>query len=102
VTAAQDAYSRFVGEISLLLAVAGGFAVILCGLAWLAARARRRGVGGGVLGVFDEVYHPAAHRSRFEIQVQEERAAPKTGGEPLTVAGAKGVRSSPWQREPRR
>jgi hypothetical protein len=58
------------------LVVAGAAAAIMGGLAWLGSRVRRRGVGGAVMGPFDEIWHPAAHRFRFEIQVQEERMVP--------------------------
>ena len=64
------------GDFFAFLAVAGGFAVVLVALWLLARRVRRRGIGGAVLGPIDEIYHPAAHRIRFEIQVQEQRLAP--------------------------
>ena len=32
--------------------------------------------GGGVMGVFDEIWHPAGHRSRIVIEVQDERMVP--------------------------
>jgi hypothetical protein len=62
-----------VGELSGFLAVAGGLAAILGALVLLARRVRRRGVGGAIMGPFDEIYHPAAHRFRFEIQVRAQR-----------------------------
>jgi hypothetical protein len=65
-----------VGEVLAFLVVAGGFAAILGAFVWLARRVRRRGVGGALMGPIDEIYHPAAHRLRFEIQVQEERMVP--------------------------
>jgi hypothetical protein len=58
------------------LVVAGGFAVILSAFAWLARRIRRRGLGGGLMGPLDEIYRPTAHRSRIEIQVQDQRMVP--------------------------
>jgi hypothetical protein len=58
------------------LLVASGFAVILAGFAWLAARIRRRGVGGAVMGPLDEIYNPAAHRLRFEIEAHAQRVVP--------------------------
>jgi hypothetical protein len=58
------------------LAFAGGFAAVMGGLVWLGSRVRRRGVGGAVMGPFDEIYHPAAHRFRFEIEVQAQRMVP--------------------------
>ena len=60
----------------ILLVVLAAVFVILGGLARLAARARRRGISGSVLGTFDEMFHPAAHESRIEVQVQIERKAP--------------------------
>ncbi|WP_432902034.1 hypothetical protein ACQP1S_00675 [Micromonospora matsumotoense] len=64
-----------------LLIVAGGLVVSLAGLGWFARRVRRSGVGGGLMGPIDEIYNPGAHRSRQEIQVQDERmeAPPLTG-----------------------
>lgn len=58
------------------LVVFGGFAVLLGGIAWLGTRARRRGIGGGLMGPIDEVWHPAAHQARVEVKVQSERMAP--------------------------
>ncbi|MDG4832354.1 hypothetical protein O7627_24035 [Solwaraspora sp. WMMD1047] len=58
------------------LVVAAGVAGIAGGLVWLGARIRRRGGGVDVLGPFEEIWHPAAHRSRLEIQAQEEWVAP--------------------------
>ncbi|MCH6167806.1 hypothetical protein [Pseudonocardia alaniniphila] len=54
----------------------GIFGVVLAGLAWIASRVRRRGGGGSLMGPFDEIWHPAAHRARIETEVQEERPAP--------------------------
>jgi hypothetical protein len=65
-----------VAELFAFLVFAGGIVAILGGLAWLGSRVRRRGVGGAVMGPFEEIWHPAAHRIRFEIQVQEERMVP--------------------------
>jgi hypothetical protein len=59
-----------------LLATLAAFGLVLGGLPWLASRVRRRGTGGGVLGPFEEMWHPAATRARVEIQAQEERRAP--------------------------
>jgi hypothetical protein len=55
--------------------VAGGFALILGAFTWLASTMRRRGLGGAVMGPLDEVYQPNAHRSRIDLQVQEEVGA---------------------------
>ena len=59
-----------------ILAIFTAFAAVLGGLVWLASRARRRGIGGSVMGVFDEIYRPNSHRARIEIQVQNERMLP--------------------------
>lgn len=58
------------------LATAAGVASVAAGLAWLGRRVRRRGAGGEVMGPFEEIWHPAAHRARLEIEVQEERMVP--------------------------
>lgn len=58
------------------LMLVAGFTAALGGFVWLAARIRRRGLGGAVMGPIDEIYHPAAHRARFDVEVQHERAAP--------------------------
>lgn len=63
-------------EFSAFLVVAGCFAAVLGAFVWLARRVRRRGVGGALMGPVDEIYHPAAHRFRLEIQVQAERMVP--------------------------
>jgi hypothetical protein len=47
--------------------------LVLVGLPLLARRVRRRGTGSDVLGPFEEMWHPAAHRARQESQLQEER-----------------------------
>ena len=58
------------------LLVLAGFATILWAFVLFARRVRRSGVGGGIMGPIDEVWHPAAHRFRQEIQVQDERVVP--------------------------
>ncbi|MFG1896393.1 hypothetical protein ACGFIP_20510 [Micromonospora zamorensis] len=51
-------------------------AAILGALWWLASRLRRRGIGGEVMGPFEKMSHPAAHRFRAEIRVQDVRVVP--------------------------
>ncbi|MET8465778.1 hypothetical protein [Micromonospora zamorensis] len=51
-------------------------AAILGVLWWLASRVRRRGIGGEVMGPFEEMWHPAVHRFRAEIRVQDARVVP--------------------------
>lgn len=58
------------------LAVLGFFAAVLAPLAWIRNRARTRGTGDGVMGVFEEMWHPAAARALRETRHQEERPAP--------------------------
>ncbi|MEV0004075.1 hypothetical protein AB0H28_17550 [Micromonospora sp. NPDC050980] len=63
-------------EVLAVLLVVGCLAGVLGLLAWLAARVRRRGVGDNVMGPFEEIWHPGAHRFRAEIKVYEERVVP--------------------------
>lgn len=65
----------------ILLAVAALLAGTLATLPWLAARARRRGVGGNPFAPFEEMWHPAVHRAHAEIRVQAEQ------GEPIPAPG---------------
>lgn len=59
------------------------FGLVLGGLWWTARRAKGRALSGAVSGPFEEIWHPAAHRARVEIQVQDERVVPKPlPGEP--------------------
>lgn len=53
------------------LAILAALAAIAGALWWLAARVRRH--GGDAVGPFDELWHPAAHRTRIEVQEQAER-----------------------------
>ncbi|WP_431913827.1 hypothetical protein [Micromonospora carbonacea] len=70
-------------ELLAIVLVAGSLAAILGLLAWLAARVRRRGIGDNVMGPFEEIWHPAAHRFRAEIKVHEERMVPlPSAGDP--------------------
>lgn len=54
------------------------FVVVISMLTVLVQRDMRRGGGGGVhanpLGAMDEVFHPAAHRARLELQHVDEIA----------------------------
>jgi hypothetical protein len=76
-----------VAEILAFLAVAGCVAGISGGLVALGSRARRRGVGGEVMGPFEEIWHPAAHRFRAEIRVHEERMVPMPSPDPRRNRG---------------
>ncbi|WP_410822430.1 hypothetical protein [Micromonospora sp. 050-3] len=63
-------------EVLIFVVFAGCVAAVLGTLWWLASRVRRRGIGGEVMGPFEEMWHPAAHRFRAEIRVQETRTVP--------------------------
>ncbi|HET8590579.1 MAG TPA: hypothetical protein VFM01_13175 [Nakamurella sp.] len=60
----------------ILVAVAVALGGTLAALPWLAARARRRGVGGNPFAPFEEMWHPAVHRAQAEIRVQAEQRDP--------------------------
>ncbi|MET7865627.1 hypothetical protein [Micromonospora taraxaci] len=47
-------------DVLIPLVVAACVAAILGILTWLGARVRRRGIGGEVMGPFEEMWHPAA------------------------------------------
>lgn len=67
----------FVDGFLLLLLIVGSFAATMGGFAWLGFQVRRRGIpGSAIMGPIDELYNPAAHRFRLEIQVQEQRMVP--------------------------
>ncbi len=68
------------------------FAAVLGGLWWVARRARGRAVASAVTGPFEEIWHPAAHRARVEIRIQDERTAPDAQpGDPPTDPPARPV-----------
>jgi hypothetical protein len=75
-----------------LVIVAGALTVILGGLTLLGIRLRRRRLGGSMMGPFDEIWHPAAHHYRFEVEAQQERAIPlpATGDRPGRNRGRTG------------
>ncbi|WP_253814859.1 hypothetical protein [Nocardia amikacinitolerans] len=59
------------------------------GFAWAVTRARRRGLGGSVVGPFQEMWDPGAVRTRVEIEVRAEQKAPAPSpGDPLSSDGA--------------
>jgi hypothetical protein len=64
-----------VADLLIPLGLFAALAIVVGALWWLAVRVRRRG-GGDVLGPFDELWHPAAHRTRIEGQEQALRRAP--------------------------
>jgi hypothetical protein len=67
------------------LLVAAVCALFCWGLVRLAARTRRRRVGSAAMsaamGVFDEIWHPAAYEPQIEIQRAYEQEAPKPSPE---------------------
>jgi hypothetical protein len=67
------------------LMVAGVCALLGWGLVRLAARTRRRRVGSAAMsaamGVFDEIWHPAAYEPQIEIQQAYELQAPSPSPE---------------------
>ncbi|GHJ14181.1 hypothetical protein [Micromonospora sp. AKA38] len=85
-------------ELLAIVLVVGVLAAVLGPLAWLAARVRRRGVGDNVMGPFEEIWHPAAHRFRAEIRVYEERMVPLPPAEDPRRRGDVPGRSRPADR----
>ncbi|BCJ28334.1 hypothetical protein AB0I55_26900 [Actinocatenispora sera] len=65
-------------------------AVVAGGAAWLLMRlagwARRRGVGGALMGPAEEIWHPNAREFRFviEAEAQQEIPRPPAGDPPTT------------------
>ena len=62
--------------VGLVVATILLFVVVLGGLWYAARRSRGRAASGAVTGPFEEIWHPAAHRARIEIQVKDERVVP--------------------------
>jgi hypothetical protein len=55
---------------------AAGLAAVMW-LMWRFARfADRRGIGGGLMGIADDLYHPAAKDQQEEHRAAEERVVP--------------------------
>jgi hypothetical protein len=73
-----------VADLLAIVAVLAAFGAVMVGLALLTKRARGRRVGSSVAGPFEEIWHPAAHRARIDIEVQDERkiGAPSPGDPP--------------------
>jgi hypothetical protein len=53
-------------------------AATMAGLTWLGRRVRARGGGASeaVMGPFEDMWHPAAHRARLATDTVEERVVP--------------------------
>ncbi|WP_433733320.1 hypothetical protein ACQP0C_13825 [Nocardia sp. CA-129566] len=64
------------------------------GIAWAANRARRRGLGGSVVGPFQEMWDPGALRTEIEIQVQAERKAPTPSPDDPLLPGQRNGRGT--------
>lgn len=55
---------------------AAGLAAVMYGM-WLFARfAKRRGIAGALMGIADDLYHPAARDQQEEHRAAEERVVP--------------------------
>ncbi len=67
-----------VGAFWQFFIVFGGFAAVLTFVGWVGVRARRNNVGGSVIDVFDQVWHPIAHDQFVEIAQHDERGAAKS------------------------
>jgi hypothetical protein len=61
------------------------FAVVLAALLYLFARfavwVRAKGIGGGIMGPFDEAYRPTADQFRRETVIHEQRVLPPRPGD---------------------
>ena len=78
-------YGSLMDAVLGLAAMVAFYAMMIVGIAWLGRRARRHGVGSSVLGVFDEISHPAAHEPHIEIHAHAERKHPGPApGDPPT------------------
>jgi len=74
-----------VADALAIAVVIAAFAAVMGCLAWLTRRQRGRRIGSSVAGPFEEIWHPAAHRARIDIEIQDERkvAAPSPGDPPI-------------------
>jgi hypothetical protein len=72
-------------DVLAIVAVVAAFAAVMGCLAWLTRRQRGRRISSSVAGPFEEIWHPAAHRSRIDIEIQDERkvATPSPGDPPI-------------------
>jgi len=72
-----------VGEVGLALELSGAVLLVPAGLLWLGRRARRRGLGSTVMGPWEEIWDPVAHRRSVEVRVHtERRTAPPAPADP--------------------
>jgi hypothetical protein len=80
-----------VGQTLGIVAVIAAFGAVMAGLAYFGSRIRRRGRGRGAeafMGPFEDMWHPAAHRARLQVETVEERMVPmpSAGDKPATGA----------------
>jgi hypothetical protein len=64
------------GEVGLALELSGAVVLVPAALLVLGRRARRRGLGATVMGPWEEIWDPVAHRTSVEVRVQAERMTP--------------------------
>jgi hypothetical protein len=64
------------------------FVGVLAALMWLAARVRRRGIGGDAMAVIEQVYRPTAYQSHAEIRQQAEQRGPLPSPEAPPAGGS--------------
>jgi hypothetical protein len=70
-----------------IAAVFAAFGAVMVGLVLLTRRSRGRRVGSSVAGPFEEIWHPAAHRARIDVEVQDERKiGTPSPGDPLGLS----------------
>ncbi|QFU89927.1 hypothetical protein [Amycolatopsis sp. YIM 10] len=67
--------------------------LFLGAFAWYAVRARRRGGGQSLMGPFEEIWDPIAHKTNIEIRIEAERS-PETPspGDPPELSGLRRYR----------
>ena len=58
---------------------AAGLAAAMYGMWAFARLARRRGVDSALMGIADDLYHPAARQQQEEHRAAEERVVPRPG-----------------------
>ncbi|WP_179830859.1 hypothetical protein [Nocardia amikacinitolerans] len=79
----MDGFLLFVLSVGPIVGVTAGFA-------WAATRARRRGLGGSLVGPFQEMWDPGAARTRIEIEIRAEQRAPAPSpGDPPDTDGVR-------------
>ncbi|MFD8500620.1 hypothetical protein [Amycolatopsis sp. NPDC059657] len=61
--------------------------LFLAAFAWYAVRARRAGSGQSLMGPFEEIWDPIAHKTNIEIQIEAQRSpeTPSPGDPPADL-----------------